>query len=456
MRVARIVRLVVVLTVLAPAVAVAHAAPGLPPLRTSPNVQLVTNIPGSYAGIVFKDHYAFATGWATGLTVFDISTPESPLPVGALALPHFENEDVDLCGNTLLVSNDREKDDRGAVLYVVDITNPSLPALASALPLGLTGQGRGPGHIANFVNADCSLAWIDGGDDVEVVDLADPTNPHSLGTFKSAAATGPDPAKPAAFVVSHDTERDSTGTLWSVGGGGVAGYRLTSDPLHPKLVTSSGMNGVNIDFSSDSSPYNDFILHNSKRATRDVLLITEEDYIDTDAAQPGSCNGQGKFESWRIGKSPGTMRPLDTWQTELNGFLAGGTAEDSKAPVTVNCSSHWFDYRNGIATVGWYEQGVRFLDVRDPKHIRQIGYYLPADGSTWAAYWAPGSSNIVYTADVTRGIDVLRIGNASDAGASTVKAPILSSWFGPKGTPSGVPGLQPNPIYGWSCVLPKG
>ena len=85
----------------------ADAIPVLPPLRTSPNVQLLANIPGSYAGLVFQGDYAYATGWPTGLTVFDISEPELPVPVGALPLPHFENEDVDLCGDTLLITHDQ-------------------------------------------------------------------------------------------------------------------------------------------------------------------------------------------------------------------------------------------------------------------------------------------------------------------------------------------------------------
>ena len=55
----------------------------------------------------FKDHYAYVSGWG-GITVLDIAQPASPQVVGALPLPHFENEDVDLCGNTLLVVNDRE------------------------------------------------------------------------------------------------------------------------------------------------------------------------------------------------------------------------------------------------------------------------------------------------------------------------------------------------------------
>ncbi|MEY2403041.1 MAG: hypothetical protein QOD38_592 [Acidimicrobiaceae bacterium] len=241
----------------------AQGTPGVPPLRTSPNVQLVGNVPGSYAGINFKGHYAYATSWTAGLTVFDISKPASPTPVGALALPHFENEDVDLCGDTLLISNDREAKDLGGILYVIDIAQPAAPKLLASLPLGLTGTGRGPGHIANFVDADCSQAWIDGGDDVEVIDLTDPSAPASLGTFQSRASVGPDPDKPSAFVVSHDTELDSAGVAWSVGGGGLAGYRLTDDPLKPRMVASSGIEGVNLDNDGTNSPYYDFILHNS-------------------------------------------------------------------------------------------------------------------------------------------------------------------------------------------------
>ncbi len=87
-----------------------------------------------------------------------------------------------------------------------------------------------------------------------------------------------------------------------------------------------------------------------------------------------------------------------------------GGAVDSKAPVTVNCSSHWFDAKDGVAAVGWYEQGVRFLDYRNPTDIKQVGYYIPANGSTWAAYWSPTDpkGEIVYTADAYRGVDVLQ------------------------------------------------
>ncbi len=282
----------------------------------------------------------------------------------------------------------------------------------SVTPVGLTGTGRGAGHIANFVSADCSQMWLDGGDHVEVFDMSNPAAPRSLGKFESVASQS------ANFRVSHDTERDSKGVLWSVGGGGAAGYQLTADPLAPKLVSSTGPAGVN------PSPYNDFILHNSKR-NGNTLLITEEDYLDTDEVPPGGCRGQGKFETWSIAMRPGGLTPLDTWMTEMNG-------SDSKASATVNCSSHWFEVSKDLVAVGWYEQGTRFLDVHDPRNIRQVGFYLPANGSTWGAFWSPTdpTRSIVYTADAYLGVDVLRIDRKADLSTMpTSVAPIPTSWF---------------------------
>jgi hypothetical protein len=218
-------------------VPVGTARAQVPPLAISPNVELLTTIPGSAAGMAFSGMHAFVTGWG-GVTVLDIAQAAQPQPVGFLPLPHFENEDVDLCGTTLLVVNDREARDIGAVMYVIDIAVPELPTVRAVLPLGLTGTGRGAGHIANFVTGNCSQAWVDGGDHVEVIDLSNPSAPRSLGKFESEAS------KSDAFRVTHDTTLDGTGVLWSVGGGGAAGYRLGTDPLSPELLYSSGPAGV--------------------------------------------------------------------------------------------------------------------------------------------------------------------------------------------------------------------
>jgi hypothetical protein len=135
-----------------------------------------------------------------------------------------------------------------------------------------------------------------------------------------------------------------------------------------------------------------------------------------------------------------------------------GGAVDSKAPVTVNCSSHWFDAKSGIAAVGWYEQGVRFLDYRTPSAIQQVGYYIPANGSTWAAYWSPTDPNgeIVYTADAYRGVDVVKIDGGGTTGKK-VKAPVRSEWFGTKAssTSSFSDSFQSHPTFGFICPVLK-
>ena len=420
----------------------AAQAPAPPPLAASDNVHVLANVPGSAAGMNFKDHYAYVSGW-TGVTVLDIANPASPRVVGELPLPHFENEDVDLCGNILTVVNDRVAKDLGSIMYVVSIAEPTHPTVVGILPLGLTGSGRGSGHISNFVRSDCTQAWVDGGDHVEVVDLSVPSAPRSLGKFESAASLSD------AFKVTHDTELDGTGTVWNVGGGGAAAYRLTDNPLAPQLLATTGTAGRN------PSPYNDFILHNSQRRGK-TLLITEEDYIDTDETPPGGCRGQGKFETWDasgVGRPGAAITPLGTWETELNGMFTGG-AVDSKAPVTVNCSSHWFDAKDGVAAVGWYEQGVRFLDYRTPTAITQVGYYIPANGSTWAAYWSPTDRNgeIVYTADAYRGVDVLRIDGGGQTGKK-VRAPVRDEWFGSPTADS--LSFEPHPVYGFMCPILK-
>src|SRR3954453_22980436 len=151
-------RLVALLT-LGTAIAVMAAAGARPaagetpgvteaPLAASSNVHLLAHIPGTAAGMNFSGHYAYVSGW-TGVTILDIAQPASPQVVGVLPLPHFENEDVDLCGNLLLVVNDREAKDLGSIIYVVSIAPPTAPTVLAILPLGLTGNGRGSGHIAH-------------------------------------------------------------------------------------------------------------------------------------------------------------------------------------------------------------------------------------------------------------------------------------------------------------------
>jgi hypothetical protein len=399
-------------------------AMGPGPLSSS-NVDLVTTIPGTYIGMRKVGTHLIATG-TDGISTYDISDPASPKPLAVLPIAHFENEDVSADSQVAVISNDREKGSNGGMLYVVDVRDMSKPSLASTLSLAIaapTDAERGPGHIANCVapgSHPCATLWLTGGKRVWVVDLKDMKAPKLLGAFDTPANTGSagfgTAGKPGSGS-THDVERDSTGMLWVTGSGGAYGYRQTANPLKPRLLTGTGKEGL-------KPEVNDFILHNSQRATKNTLLVTEEDYIDTSETPPGGCRGQGKFQTWDVaGADAGRpMHLLNQWKTEVTGtpFISG-----NKAPVTANCSSHWFTENGGVAAVGWYEQGTRLLDVRNPKKIKQVGYWLPPNAVTWGAYWITG--DIVYTADVGRGIDVLRVNRAASA---AVVAPIRGAWLG--------------------------
>jgi hypothetical protein len=51
---------------------------------------------------------------------------------------------------------------------------------------------------------------------------------------------------------------------------------------------------------------------------------------------------------------------------------------------------------------------MRLLDVTETGRVKELGYYVPFGGSSSAAYWI--TDKIVYSIDLTRGFDILRIG----------------------------------------------
>jgi hypothetical protein len=423
----------------------------------SENVRLLGTIPNPGAiGARFQGSVMFVTS-AAGLTSYDISNPSSPRPLGALPLPHFENEDVDLGGDILLISNDAAEST--GILYVIDISDPAHPALLSTTPMGGNPLFGGPGHTASCI-LDCRFAWVTDGGGIRVFDLTNPLAPVNKGTFATPAGDG---------VVTHDVQVDGNGLVWVVGFGGTAAYRLPDgydgNGLGT-LVAKTNDEGKSTYFDElglgDGSNPNDFIHHNSfRRAGDNVVFITEEDY-----ARPG-CRGAGSFQSWSLpvdqsdNPTGADLTPLDLWTTEL---LA-----DAAQPAAL-CSAHYFDYRRNLVAQGWYEQGVRFLDVHDPSDIRQVGYFVPPSSATWAAYFAPTdpTGQIVYSVDAAHGIDVLRFvrpergplsvhGNpcpgkpkkqCAQEESPTLVAPIRSEWLA-EAPAAGAP----SPTFGYACRI---
>lgn len=362
---------------------------------SSDNVELISTFPGHLIGGHFQQRstpqgfktFFFATG-VHGLQVWDATSAGSPVLVGGLAFPHWENEDVDMAGDTLLISVD------GRGLYRVDISDPISPAITGELLFSSDpatwGTGR-PGHIANCIDS-CKFAWVGGGSGgwIAVVDLTGER--LSLVTKFQARAGEPNESFRRGTV--HDAHVDSTGLVWLTGSGGLSAYGAGGSwggtPTAPVLVAHSPAEGLNT-----------FILHNSFRpGGGKFVYVGEENWLHPE----NDCAMQGRFEVYEFVANQ--LKPVSTW--ELSPKV--GTYADGSGQAGTLCSNHWFDYRSdGMVATSWYEQGVRFLDVTDPARPRERGWWLPTNGTAWASYFHPVDPSIVYVADVTRGLDIIRL-----------------------------------------------
>ena len=446
--------------------AAAPAAAQEPPAKKSPEVSFVRFLPEP--GVIsarFRDGLMYVSS-ENGLTIYDVRAPEEPREIGRLPLPNFENEDIDLGRNVALISNDPTEG--AGLLHVIDISDPTAPRRITSFntgtadggaftkPLGVPGIGWGTGHTASCVD-DCNWVYLAGtGSGIDIVDLRDPANPKYAGNFPANEAKNAQYAELYGETgVVHDVQFDGDGNALVSGMGGVAAYDV-SDPLNPQLVYRTDETSRSRYFQTlgndDGSTVNDYIHHNSMRlknsdiatsggnpaADSDVLAVTEEDYT-----RP-ACRGAGSFHTWEIeraGRGARVARFLDRWDVEV---------DPSRQSL---CSAHYFDARGGLIAQGWYEQGTRFLDVSDPRDIRQVGFWIPNKTLTWGALYPPTdpTGEIVYALDNSRGIDVIRIDRPEPGQRplATVVAPPGNApepgGGGPGGTaPSGENAVRPN------------
>ena len=416
----------------------------------SPNVEFIANIPAMLTAIsiAFIDTTMFVST-VHGLYSYDITDITNPTLLGAAPQYIWENENmaVDPARHLLFLS----RDPRGftspgttafpyGAIQTYDVSNPAVFKLLSVITLPV-------GHTTSCVVADCTWVWTGGpakgqgqpadweGRPIFATDMHDPANPVMC----------PDPVDVGAHdgvtTYSHGVEVDPNGVVWVSGIGHVRGYWVTgthydaltgttraATPCKP-VPYAGGGTSEGADLAAGA------IMHNSWHDPTlsvdgrqgDVLATTEENTV-TDCTQSGrfitydignTYNGAGYVG---IDKSHFRMTKLDQWTPE-------------KKPGSTGCdSAHWFtDRGDGIIAIAFYSQGTRFLDIRNPRHIQQVGWYniTGVNGSTqggtntWAAYWRP--NNYVVVADFGRGVDILRYHDVSTPPTGAVGAPRASA-----------------------------
>jgi hypothetical protein len=466
------------------------------PLIMSSNVQFVANFPDtlSISGVFSRSAPYYYVSSLDSISVYDISNPRLPLLKGTLPELVFENEalsygerEIDgvinrfvLVGADLFQTAPTQPADRppnfgGGELFIVDVTDPMLPRIRSAVSAPTST------HTVACADADCNYMYTAGtAGAFTIIDARNLDLPVVLDGKDKVDI----PSAKGPFDAGHHWRFEGNGIAWHTGGGGATAFDVRN-PANPVALASTNELGVT-DF-SDAEPWNNFILHNSNHpnssffrpnATPDVrngnvLLITEEDYAnDGDEIE---CDLAGSFETWEIktldaagykAMNPaleaglGDIAPLD----RINPVEVGSGVD---SPVGGFCSAHWFDYhQSGIIAQGYYQQGMRLIDVREPMELAQYGYFTTGASEVWDAYFVPEydadgvatgkRSNIVYTADLVRGLDVLEIDLPPDLapnalpGAGPAPAPSAPP------APSNPPAAQPAPQAGGGSLPATG
>jgi hypothetical protein len=460
-------------------------------------------------GANFKGDHMFVTG-TSGLWVYDVSEADDPQLVSQLPLPHYENEDVSIGGNRLLISGDGTAG--GSMLFVIDISNPRVPRVERAINM----QALDEGHTATCIR-ECQYAWVAGGSSIAVLNLDEIDQIPAVGPLPGIQIQGAaskvevgelTPAREFGWS-THDVQVDNAGYGWVVGGDGTVAFDLRpgsypvpgkpypQNLLEPAIVARTGPAALNdgdffeSDESNNQDTLNDFIHHNSwrpdardfrsrtdrnlrDRRARDgeTVLITEEDIWNrpSQGTAPGGCETQGSFQTWQVkqfgspDENTSNVQNLDSWTTEFNELIQGDETPGGTGvipggqdviPTKGFCSSHYFSERDGIVATAWYEQGTRFLDVSDPNDIKQVAYFVAPGSTTWATYWSPTDRNVLYVVDNNRGVDVLRfergrVRRAERRGREEVEAPLAGWWFR-----DGAPDAVPHRMFGFACRLPK-
>ncbi|KAF4409720.1 MULTISPECIES: LVIVD repeat-containing protein [Streptomyces] len=427
--------------------------PGVDEIVHSKNMTHLANIPkdaleGTNSDLAFQGKYAFAGNY-DGFRIFDISDPESPETVSQVLCPGAQN-DISVSGDLLFLSTDSSRSDNSCNstsqpateksswegMKIFDISDKRNPEYVAAVETAcgshthtLMPAGRSTVYV--YVSSyspdetfpDCKPPH----DGISVIKVpVKAPQKSAIVDFPNLFPDGGNPGGPQNPGVSRTTGCHDITTYpkLKLAAGACMGDGLimdVSDPAEPKVIDRVQDN-VNFAF-WHSATFNE-------RGTK--VVFTDE----LGGGGAATCNAE-------IGPNRGANGIYDLRGKGKHRELVFKSY--FKIPRhqadTENCVAH-----NGslipvrgrdIMVQSWYQGGVSVWDFTNSKRPKEIGYFergpISADkfvgGGTWSAYYYNGH---IYSNDMVKGLDVLKISDRRTDGAARVRMDELNAQTQPE------------------------
>lgn len=419
----------------------------LPPLTVdlthaaSTNVGFVARLPehaGSAGGALtsndaVEDLYVLTD--PRGLFTYDVSDPRSPQLLGQVLINQggsgtgaaLAQEDPPTDGRVVLVDGLSEA---GSGMHIVSIEDPSNPTVL--------GVHSGTDHTWTCVTdiaTDNGCAFAYGRTD-NIIDIRDPQNPVKVESGWEA------PTGESGYT--HDLTEIRPGLVMTAGAQPV--LMDTTDPANPVKISHITLRDHGPEFGSQRE-WTAYGYHSVEWANEgtDGLLVMGTEVASADAtvfaagvAVGDDCDGadQAVIETWDATPVLEAFERMDALKADgishadartavfgdgdtvkferIDAYAASGPGAfiDGKAVGNVLYCAHWMEVdpnwdNGGQLVVGYYNRGVRFVDVAADGTMEEAGWFTGADAYTGSAQWV--DDTIVYVSDYARGLDIVEI-----------------------------------------------
>ncbi len=425
--------------------------PGVDEIVHSDNIEHLANIPkdalkGTNSDIAFQGKYAYSGNY-DGFRIFDISNPKSPKTVAQVLCPGSQN-DISVSGNLLFLSTDSSRSDNSCASATQPATEKSS---WEGMKIFDISDKRNPKYVA-AVETAC-------GSHTHTL-VPERRNVYIYVSSYSPNATFPDCQPPHDGITVIKVPRKTPEQARIVNfpvlfpGEGPDGGGNPGSPTNPGVSKTTGCHDITVLPSKDLAAgacMGDGILFSIKNPERPKVIDRIQDNVNfafwhsatfnqkankvvfTDELGGGgaaTCNAE-------IGPNRGADGIYDIVgrgdHRKLvfrSYFKIARYQAEAEVCVAHNGSIIPVKGRD-IMVQAWYQGGVSVWDFTDSRKPKEIGFFergpVTLDQVTtagpWSAYYYNG---YIYSNDIAKGLDVLKINDRRTDPAKRVRLPELN------------------------------